>query len=151
MMAGIAADGLSPLAGISARDRNKGGEGTTVCGFGAAAAAGGETFVAAGAGAGRGSDEGAEGGAGILSCATSGDALSSETPSCEPWPCEPCGASLRSSIFSAVCGLAASIACSNGDGSTAPEVDGSAASGACHWNASSRPETGETGRHLSET
>ena len=46
----------------------------------------------------------------------------------------------------------ASIASSNGEASTVtPLSDGSAASGVCHWNASSRPVTGDTGRQRSDT
>src|SRR6202035_372667 len=40
-------------------------------------------------------------------------------------------------------GAAASIASSNGEDSIVPFLsDGNAASGICHWNASSRPDTG---------
>ena len=49
-------------------------------------------------------------------------------------------------------GGAASIAASNGEGSIAALLsDGNAASGVCHWNASRRPVTGDTGRQRSLT
>src|ERR1700747_3240069 len=63
---------------------------------------------------------------GELSCAAGGGASAS------------CGGSIR-------CG-GASIACSRGEGSFAPLLwEGTADPGTCHWNASSLPETGDTG------
>ena len=55
------------------------------------------------------------------------------------------------SSTTALCG-AASMASSNGEDSIAsPLSDGSAATGVCHWKASSRPLTGDTGRQRSLT
>ena len=46
----------------------------------------------------------------------------------------------------------ASVASANEDGSIAPVLsEGRLATGVCHWNASSRPVTGDTGRQRSLT
>jgi len=64
-----------------------------------------------------------------------------------------CGGSTRPFAVSIrFAGAAASIASSNGEASIVADLsDVRLATGVCHWNASSRPVTGDTGRQRSLT
>ncbi len=62
---------------------------------------------------------------------------------------DSCGAG-AGGRFTGVLGSTRSASADSDSASTGLS-DGSAASGVCHWNASRRPETGDTGRQRSET